>query len=312
MTGSRPSAASWADTVSDPSGPEAIDNEGGAPVAAPRPLAEAERLHARAVARHTAALAAAEAHSDEVRAAYEAIDWARRWRLPQPVEDEGWAYRLELEEMSTGIWARAHMAYWVCERARGTVARVRAALGLTVEDIDLLDDEERDAYIAGLSEQERGDLAGRWPVEWLYRPQPGAPLRIVNLFAGPGGWCEGIAQVLDEPVDMVGVDVSAGACATAQAAGYRRICASVTALDPEHPALRYVAAVIVSPPCQTLSPGGKLAGLAEEAIQVVAPAGTAPPRARRRRGPDRREPTRPAAAGHRQLPASDDPTRNPR
>ncbi|MGP3691051.1 DNA cytosine methyltransferase [Streptomyces sp. IBSNAI002] len=264
-----PRAISRADVVSDPGGPDSMDNEGGAAVPSPCPLAETQRRHALAVERHTAALAAAEAHSDEVGAAYEAVDWARRWRLPQSVEDEGWEYRGELEEASTAIWARAHMAHWVAQRARVSVAKVRAVLGLPVDDVDLLDDEERDAYIAGLSDEERAELAGPWPMEWLYRPKPGAPIRIVNLFAGPGGWCEGIAQVLGEPVDMVGVDISEAACATAQAAGYRRICASVTDLDPANPALRYVVAVILSPPCQTLSPGGKLAGLAEEAMQLV-------------------------------------------
>ncbi|MCM2430938.1 DNA cytosine methyltransferase [Streptomyces sp. RKAG337] len=269
MSTPSPAAAPPADTVSDPGGPETMDNEGGAPVSAPCPVAEAERLHARAVERHTAAQSAAEAHSEDVRAAYEAIDWAQRWRLPQPVVDEGWDYRWELEEASTAIWARAHMAHWVAQWARVSVAKVRAALGLPVDDVDLLDDEERDIYIAGLSDEKRAALAGPWPVEWLYRPKPGAPIRIVNLFAGPGGWCEGIAQVLGEPVDMVGVDISQAACATAQAAGFRRICASVTDLDPANPALRYVVAVILSPPCQTLSPGGKLAGLADEAMQLV-------------------------------------------
>lgn len=161
MNATSPSTAFAADTVSDPGSSEAMDNEGGAPVAVPCPLAETERLHARAVARHAAAQAAAEAHSDEVRAAYEAIDWARQWRLPKSVEDEGWDYRWELEEASTAIWARAHMAHWVSQWARASVAKVRAVLGLPVDDVDLLDDDERDAYIAGLSDKERAELA--WP-----------------------------------------------------------------------------------------------------------------------------------------------------
>lgn len=263
------SAASARDTVSDPGGPQAMDGEGGAAVIPPCPLAEAQRLHDRAAAGRAAALALAEAHSGKVTAAYEAIDQARRWRLPQRVEDEGWNCRLELEEESTAIWARAHMAYWVREQAAVTVTKVRAVLGLMVEDIDLLDDAERDTYIAALSNEERTELAGPWPVEWLYRPKPGDPIRIVNLFAGPGGWCEGITAVLGEQVDMVGVDLSEGACATARAAGHRRICASVTDLDPGHLALRYVVAVILSPPCQTLSPGGKRAGLEASAMQIL-------------------------------------------
>ncbi|MHC3392266.1 DNA cytosine methyltransferase [Streptomyces lavendulocolor] len=264
-----PCARPAPDTISDPGGAAAMDNEGGAAVAPPCPLAEAERLHERAAVRRAALLALADAHSDEITAAYDAIDQARRWRLPESVEEAGWEYRGGLEEESTGIWARAHMAHWVLQAARVTVAKVRSALGLPVDDVDLLDDAERDAYIASLSDQEREELAGPWPVEWLYAPKPGAPIRVVNLFAGPGGWCEGIVHVLGEPVDMVGVDISEAACATAQAAGFRRICASVTDLDPANPALRYVVAVILSPPCQTLSPGGKLAGLAEEAMGLV-------------------------------------------
>ncbi|MFF9074502.1 hypothetical protein ACF1A9_19695 [Streptomyces sp. NPDC014872] len=257
------------DTFSDPGAPGVMDGEGCGRVGNPCPLAEAERQLARVTARRERALTAAEAHSDEVRDAYEALGRAHRWRLPQSVSDEGWAFRGELEEASHAIWARAHMAYWVKERARAVVAKMQAALGLPVADIDLLDDAERDAYIGALTDEERAELAGPWPVEWLYSPEPGAPIRIVNLFAGPGGWCEGIEHVLGEPVDMVGVDNSPAACATAQAAGFRRICASVTELAPEHPALRYVVAVILSPPCQTLSPGGKLAGLAKEAMGIV-------------------------------------------
>lgn len=264
-----PASARAPDSSSDRGAPDTLDSEGASPALTPCPLVAAERQLALASARHTSALTAAEAHAEQIRDAYEAIGLAHRWHLPRPVEDEGWVRRWELEEASHAIWAQAHMAYWTVEEARVTVAKMRAALGRHVADIDLLDDAERDAYIAGLTDDERAELAGPWPVEWLYSPEPDAPIRIVNLFAGSGGWCEGIEHVLGEPVDMVGVDNSPAACATARAAGFRRICASVTDLAPEHPALRYVVAVILSPPCQTLSPGGKLAGLAKEAMQIV-------------------------------------------
>ncbi|WP_100112372.1 DNA cytosine methyltransferase [Streptomyces alboflavus] len=268
-TAHRPFCEPPSDAISDPGSAAVMDSEGPGLVPAPRPLAEAEHSLERACARRAAALTAAEAHSGEIRDTYEAIVQARRWRLPRSVADEGWDRQQVLEDASHPVWARAHRAYWDREQARVTVARVRAALGLSVADIDLLDDAQRDAYIASLSDEERAQLAGPWPVEWLYSPRPGAPIRIVNLFAGSGGWCEGIEHVLGEPVDMVGVDNSPAACATAQAAGFRRICASVTDLSPEHPALRYVVAVILSPPCQTLSPGGKLAGLAQDALRIV-------------------------------------------
>lgn len=108
--------------------------------------------------------------------------------------------------------------------------------------------------------------ANPWPAEWLLAPLPGDPIRIVELFAGPGGWSEGIAVVLGVKVDAVGVDVSKDACATARAAGHRRICIDITTLDPEHIALRYVRGLIVSPPCPSFSPAGKHSGQDEANI----------------------------------------------
>ncbi|MFJ4084956.1 DNA cytosine methyltransferase [Streptomyces iakyrus] len=111
--------------------------------------------------------------------------------------------------------------------------------------------------------------ANPWPAEWLLAPLPGDPIRVVELFAGPGGWSEGIAAVLGVAVDSVGVDISPDACATARAAGHRRICADITTLDPEHIALRHTVAVIISPPCPTFSPAGKLSGLEQGNIQIL-------------------------------------------
>ncbi|MER7952035.1 DNA cytosine methyltransferase [Streptomyces sp. NPDC096079] len=111
--------------------------------------------------------------------------------------------------------------------------------------------------------------AAPWPAEWLLAPLPGDPIRVVELFAGPGGWSEGIAAVLGVKVDAVGVDISSDACATARAAGHRRICADITTLDPEHIALRYTVAVIISPPCPTFSPAGKLTGLDAANIEIM-------------------------------------------
>lgn len=113
------------------------------------------------------------------------------------------------------------------------------------------------------------EAAAPWPAEWLLAPLPGDPIRVVELFAGPGGWSEGIAAVLGVAVDSCGVDISPDACATARAAGHRRICADITTLDPEHIALRHTTAVIISPPCPTFSPGGKLSGLELGNIQIL-------------------------------------------
>ncbi|MDH6629389.1 site-specific DNA-cytosine methylase [Streptomyces sp. LBL] len=113
------------------------------------------------------------------------------------------------------------------------------------------------------------EAAAPWPAEWLLAPLPGDPIRIVELFAGPGGWSEGIATVLGVAVDAVGIDVSKDACATATAAGHFRICADITTLDPEHYALRHVRGLIVSPPCPCFSPAGKHSGQEQANIDVL-------------------------------------------
>ncbi|WP_203863482.1 DNA cytosine methyltransferase, partial [Planobispora rosea] len=114
--------------------------------------------------------------------------------------------------------------------------------------------------LAGATEEELRQLADPWPVEWLFAPGPDDPERIINLFAGPGGWCVGIRDVLGRRVDIVGVELHKDAAVTATAAGFRRIIADVRALDPSHPALRWVRGLIVSAPCQCWTPAGKRAG----------------------------------------------------
>jgi site-specific DNA-cytosine methylase len=114
--------------------------------------------------------------------------------------------------------------------------------------------------MGSLTLEELQRLAAPWPVEWLFEPRPGDPPRVVNLFAGAGGWCVGIRDVLGYEVDMVGVELHKDAAATAVAAGFRRIVADVTALDPNHPALRWVQGLVVSAPCQPWTPAGKRAG----------------------------------------------------
>jgi DNA (cytosine-5)-methyltransferase 1 len=113
------------------------------------------------------------------------------------------------------------------------------------------------------------DAASPFPGRWLLDPLPGDPIRIIELFAGPGGWSEGIATVLGVAVDAVGIDVSKDACATARAAGHFRICADITTLDPEHYALRHTVGLIVSPPCPPFSPGGKHTGQEQANIDIL-------------------------------------------
>ncbi|MFB7672693.1 DNA cytosine methyltransferase [Kitasatospora purpeofusca] len=121
------------------------------------------------------------------------------------------------------------------------------------------------------SHRELVALAHPWPVSWLYPPRRSDPPRIVNLFAGAGGWEVGLRILArgGTPFDTVGVELDENAAATARAAGFRRIVADVRHLDPTHPALRYVEGLIVSAPCVTWSPAGLRQGHAHENLELL-------------------------------------------
>ena len=80
---------------------------------------------------------------------------------------------------------------------------------------------------------------------------------IVDLFAGPGGWDEGL-RLLDIH-DVVGLEWDDAACDTAEAAGHVRHRVDVAEADPADYA--GVEGLIASPPCQAFSLAGKQAGL---------------------------------------------------
>jgi DNA (cytosine-5)-methyltransferase 1 len=75
---------------------------------------------------------------------------------------------------------------------------------------------------------------------------------IVDLFAGAGGWEEGLRQLGHE---AIGIEFDQLACATAQAAGHARRLADVAALDPLD--FAPCRGLIASPPCQAYSVAGK-------------------------------------------------------
>lgn len=78
---------------------------------------------------------------------------------------------------------------------------------------------------------------------------------IVDLFAGPGGWDEGLRML--GRTDVLGIEWEPNACATAEAAGHKRLQADVAALDPaDYPCIGLIA----SPPCQAWSMAGKRKG----------------------------------------------------
>lgn len=80
---------------------------------------------------------------------------------------------------------------------------------------------------------------------------------VVDLFAGPGGWDEGLRSAgHTDPV--VGIECDEAACATATAAGHPRLRADVAALDPAM--FVGVDGLIASPPCQAWSMAGDRKG----------------------------------------------------
>lgn len=79
---------------------------------------------------------------------------------------------------------------------------------------------------------------------------------IIDLFAGPGGWDQGLRMLGRD--DVLGIEWEPNACATAEAAGHRRMQADVAALDPRD--FGPIEGMIASPPCQAWSMAGKRMG----------------------------------------------------
>ncbi|MET9254443.1 DNA cytosine methyltransferase [Streptomyces sp. NPDC003717] len=80
--------------------------------------------------------------------------------------------------------------------------------------------------------------------------------RILDLFAGPGGWSEGLRTL---GLRDIGIEIDPAVCATRAAAGHTTIRADVAAY-PTTPLQGDVSGLIASPPCQTFSAAGLRAG----------------------------------------------------
>lgn len=80
---------------------------------------------------------------------------------------------------------------------------------------------------------------------------------VLDLFAGPGGWDEGIRPLGIRPV---GIELDELACRTAMAAGHTRVRADVATL-PTQRMRGKVTGMIASPPCQDFSIAGAKAGI---------------------------------------------------
>lgn len=87
---------------------------------------------------------------------------------------------------------------------------------------------------------------------------------IVDLFAGAGGWEEGLRKLGHR---ALGIELDELACATARAAGHERLEADIAGLDPAGFAPLW--GLISSPPCQAYSIAGKKLGRADES-EVIA------------------------------------------
>jgi DNA (cytosine-5)-methyltransferase 1 len=92
-------------------------------------------------------------------------------------------------------------------------------------------------------------------------PQPGP---ILDLFAGAGGWEEGLRTL---GVTALGIELDPWACETARAAGHERLQADVTRLDPD--GFSPVWGLIGSPPCQAYSTAGKGLGRADRPLVIA-------------------------------------------
>ena len=83
---------------------------------------------------------------------------------------------------------------------------------------------------------------------------------ILDLFAGPGGWDEGLRSIGIR--DVIGMEWDAAACATRAAAGHKTVRCDVSQYPPD-PFVGKVRGLIASPPCQAWSMAGKGYGRAE-------------------------------------------------
>lgn len=89
-------------------------------------------------------------------------------------------------------------------------------------------------------------------------------LPILDLFAGPGGWDEGLRELGHA---ALGIDLDSLARATAEAAGHERLAGDVAALDPAD--FSGIWGLIASPPCQAFSSAGKGLGKIDKPLVVA-------------------------------------------
>jgi DNA (cytosine-5)-methyltransferase 1 len=87
-------------------------------------------------------------------------------------------------------------------------------------------------------------------------------VNVIDLFAGPGGWDVAASKL---GLEAKGIEWDSAACATARAAGHKRMRTDVRAVDPR--SVGDVSLLIASPPCQGFSLAG--GGLGRDALDVL-------------------------------------------
>jgi DNA (cytosine-5)-methyltransferase 1 len=92
---------------------------------------------------------------------------------------------------------------------------------------------------------------------------------IVDLFAGPGGWSEGLRMLSPDLHALeIGIEWDKAACATRDAAGHKTIQADIAEFPVEQFAGQSVG-LIASPPCQDFSVAGSKKGIEGERGQLI-------------------------------------------
>ena len=133
------------------------------------------------------------------------------------------------------------------------------------------------------------------------------PATTVDLFAGPGGWAEGLRLL---GLTEAGLERDAAACATRVAAGHRMTVRCDVAAYPTAPFAGRARTVIASPPCQAWSRAGKRFGIIDQPLVHQAVADLAADRDTRATGASRSPP--PRSSGTRRAGAGSSPRPPPR